>query len=59
MQDPVIAHYNHIMAAFYASQSVNVEGDWSQHSVGVATAESLRNRARLREALNHLGFELR
>lgn len=59
-QEPAIAHYNHIMAAFYASQNMNVEGDWSQHSAErVATTESLRNRARLKEALNHLGFELR
>lgn len=59
-QDAAIAHYNEIMAAFYANQNMNVEGDWAQHSSDrVASAESLRNRAHLREILNQLGFELR
>jgi nitroreductase len=59
-QDTAIAHYNEIMAAFYANQNMNVEGDWAQHSSDrVASAESLRNRAHLREILNQLGFELR
>lgn len=60
VQDAAIARYNDIMADFYASQAMNVAGNWSRHSVErVATAESLRNRSRLQEALNRLGFELR
>jgi nitroreductase len=59
-QAPAIAHYNEIMQAFYAEQNMTVEGDWSQHSSDrIATPESLRNRAHLREILNKLGFELR
>jgi nitroreductase len=59
-QDAAIAHYNELMAAFYANQNMNVEGDWAQHSSDrVASAESLRNRAHLSEILNQLGFELR
>jgi nitroreductase len=59
-QDAAIAHYNEIMAAFYANQNMNVEGDWAQHSSDrVASAESLRNRAHLHDILNQLGFELR
>lgn len=59
-QDAEIAHYNEIMAAFYANQNMNVEGDWAQHSSDrVASAESLRNRAHLNEILHQLGFELR
>lgn len=61
VQDAEINRYNNVMADFYAKQQMNnVVGDWSQHSVNrVASADSLRNRAHLREALNHLGFELR
>lgn len=59
-QDAAIAQYNEIMAAFYAQQQMSVEGDWSQHSSDrVASAESLRNRANLREILHQLGFPLR
>ncbi|MDZ4876657.1 MAG: hypothetical protein CLLPBCKN_006092 [Chroococcidiopsis cubana SAG 39.79] len=59
-QERAIADYNDIMADFYASQGMNVTGNWSQHSIErVARAESLRNRARLKEALHQLGFELR
>lgn len=61
VQDAAINGYNNVMADFYAKQQMNnVVGDWSQHSVNrIASADSLRNRAHLREALNHLGFELR
>lgn len=59
-QDAAIAHYNEIMAAFYANQNMKVEGDWSQHSSDrVANVESLRGRAHLHEILHQLGFELR
>jgi len=59
-QDAAIAHYNEIMAAFYASQNMNIAGDWTQHSSDrVASPESLRNRSHLRDVLNQLGFELR
>lgn len=55
-----IAAYNNIMRAFYTEQNMTVDGDWSQHSSDrIATADSLRNRAQLRQALNKLGFELR
>ena len=59
-QDEEIALYNQIMQNFYNSQQMNVSGDWSEHSAKrVALAESLSGRAKLREALNNLGFELR
>jgi nitroreductase len=59
-QDTAIAHYNEIMATFYAQQNMKVEGDWTQHSSDrVASADSLRNRAHLRDILHQLGFELR
>ncbi len=60
VQDPAIARYNDVMATFYAEQQMNISGDWSQHSADrVASANSLRNRAQLREMLKNLGFELR
>jgi nitroreductase len=59
-QERAIADYNDIMTDFYASQGMDVAGNWSQHSVErIATAESLRHRARLQEVLHQLGFELR
>jgi nitroreductase len=59
-QDAAIAHYNEIMASFYASQKMKVEGDWTQHSSErIASAESLRHRVHLRDILHQLGFELR
>lgn len=59
-QDAAITDYNQIMAAFYASQNMTVEGDWAQHSSDrVASPESLRQRAHLRKVLHQLGFELR
>jgi len=59
-QDEAIDDYNDIMAAFYATQNMNVKGDWSQHSSDrIANKEALRNRAHLYEILNRLGFELR
>ncbi|MCU0542631.1 MAG: NADPH-dependent oxidoreductase [Oscillatoriaceae cyanobacterium Prado104] len=58
-QDDAIAQYNEVMETFYTSQQMNVPGDWSEHSADrVATAESLSGRARLRQALKHLGFPL-
>lgn len=58
-QDEAIEHYNEIMAAFYATQNMTVEGDWTQHSSDrIASAASLRNRAHLHQILNQLGFEL-
>ncbi len=59
-QDQAIAAYNQAMADFYAEQQMDLAGDWSQHSLKrVAGPESLSGRARLREALKNLGFELR
>lgn len=59
-QEEAIAHYNDVMKAFYASQQMNISGDWSEHSSKrVATGGSLSGRDRLSEALNNLGFQLR
>src|SRR5579883_2107892 len=59
-QATAINHYDEIMAAFYAQQQMNVDGNWSQLSSDrIASAQALRNRAQLREILNRLGFELR
>ncbi|MGM3307128.1 NADPH-dependent oxidoreductase [Anabaena sp. WFMT] len=59
-QNEGISLYNQIMKDFYASQKMNIPGDWSEYSSKrVASAESLSGRDRLREALNNLGFELR
>jgi nitroreductase len=59
-QDQGISEYNEIMEKFYASQHMNIPGDWSEHSSKrVASAASLSGRHRLREILNDLGFELR
>lgn len=59
-QDDAIAQYNEVMNAFYTQQQMNISGDWSEHSVKrVASPGSLTGRDRLREALNHLGFQLR
>jgi nitroreductase len=59
-QDEAIAEYNEIMKAFYASQQMNIQSDWSEHSAKrVAFAESLSGRHRLGEALKNLGFQLR
>lgn len=59
-QDQGISLYNQIMKDFYASQNMNIPGDWSEHSSKrVATAESLSGRDRLQEVLRNLGFELR
>ncbi|ARV62671.1 NADPH-dependent oxidoreductase [Nostocales cyanobacterium HT-58-2] len=59
-QDEAIAQYNEVMKAFYGSQQMNIQSDWSEHSVKrVAFAESLSGRHRLHEALKTLGFQLR
>ncbi|MBD2595640.1 NADPH-dependent oxidoreductase [Nostoc spongiaeforme FACHB-130] len=59
-QDQEIELYNQIMKQFYDSQQMNVPGDWSEHSAKrVAFPESLSGRDKLRQVLNHLGFELR
>jgi nitroreductase len=59
-QDKAIEHYNDIMAAFYAKQNMNVEGDWAKHSSDrIAHGEALRNRSHLHPILHRLGFELR
>ncbi len=60
IQDKAIADYNQVMQTFYTQQQMNVAEDWSEHSAKrVASPESLSGRDRLREALHHLGFELR
>lgn len=59
-QEEGIKNYNQLMQDFYASQQMNIPGDWSEHSLKrVAFAESLSGRHRLKEALQNLGFELR
>ncbi|MBV8885722.1 MAG: nitroreductase family protein [Chroococcidiopsidaceae cyanobacterium CP_BM_RX_35] len=59
-QDEAIADYNEVMKTFYAEQQMNVSGDWSEHSAKrIVSPKSLSGRDHLREALLHLGFELR
>jgi nitroreductase len=59
-QEEAIARYNEVMKDFYTQQQMNVPGDWTEHSVKrVATPQSLSGRDKLREALNHLGFQLK
>ncbi|MBW4444663.1 MAG: NADPH-dependent oxidoreductase [Plectolyngbya sp. WJT66-NPBG17] len=59
-QDVSIVEYNEQMRQFYTDQKMNVPGDWAEHSAKrIATREALSGRDRLREALHHLGFELR
>lgn len=56
-QDAPIARYNAAMADFYASEKMNVNGNWSQHSAKrVAGPESLFGRELLMRALRRLGF---
>ncbi|WP_036479433.1 NADPH-dependent oxidoreductase [Myxosarcina sp. GI1] len=58
-QEAAIARYNEVMQQFYASQQMNVSGDWVEHSLKrVATVQSLGGRDRLREVLRQLGFSL-
>ncbi len=55
-----IESYNETMQAFYASQKMNVNGDWSQHSAErVAGPENLSGRHRIRQTLQDMGFELK
>ncbi|CAL1238909.1 NADPH-dependent oxidoreductase [Candidatus Methylocalor cossyra] len=59
-QDQAVQRYDRIMAAFYAEQDMHTAGVWSEHSARrVSGPEQLSGRARLREALNALGFALR
>ncbi|MBD1843439.1 NADPH-dependent oxidoreductase [Cyanobacteria bacterium FACHB-63] len=59
-QNDAIAQYDQTMSNFYTEQQMNIPGNWSQHSSErIASPEALRNRSRLREILNNLGFELR
>lgn len=56
---PEIAHYDAIMASFYASQQLD-NPRWSVHSTErVRSAENLRGRDRLKAALQEAGFALR
>lgn len=58
-QKTEIAQYNEVMEQFYASQRMNVAGDWVEHSLKrVATAQALNGRDRLKEILQRLGFPL-
>lgn len=57
---PAVEHYNATMAAFYAAQRMNVEGDWVDHSAKrVAGPQSLSGRDVLRDVLHQLGFQLK
>lgn len=59
-QATAIEQYNEIMRQFYQSQQMNVQGDWTDHSINrIATVGSLNGRDRLREILQRLGFPLR
>ena len=53
-----IARYDSVIGAFYLSQKLE-NPPWSRHSAErVKSAQSLRGRNRLREALADAGFEL-
>lgn len=55
-----VAAYNQAMAAFYASQGMNVRGTWAVHSSRrVADDAALTGRDRLAEALRGMGFPLK
>jgi nitroreductase len=57
---PAVERYNETMKAFYASQQMNVEGDWVDHSARrVAGPHTLSGRDVLREVLHRLGFRLK
>lgn len=58
-QDQHVAAYDGVMRGFYESQGQPV-ASWSEHSAErLRTAEGLRGRHRLKEALEKLGFALR
>lgn len=58
-QDTAIERYNQEIANFYEQQQMNVQGDWSQHSVErVESTAALKGRDRLQEVLKNLGFPL-
>jgi Nitroreductase len=57
---PAVERYNETMKAFYASQQMNVEGDWVDHSARrVAGPHTLSGRDVLREVIHRLGFRLK
>ncbi len=59
-QTTVVAAYNAEMAEFYASQQMQVRGDWAEHSAKrVAGPQALSGRDVLRAMLNERGFALR
>jgi nitroreductase len=59
-QDAAVDRYNQVMTPFYSEQQMRVNGDWAQHSARrVAGPQSLSGRDTIREALRHLGFDLR
>jgi nitroreductase len=56
-QDEAIARYNDAMAAFYTREGMNVQGDWSRHSVKRIMGEaSLSGRHLLMKTLRRMGF---
>lgn len=56
--DRAIAHYDGVIGAFYTEQKLD-NPPWSRHSAErVKSAQNLRGRDRLREALALAGFEL-
>jgi len=58
-QAPDITRYNATVRAFQREQGMR-EQDWTQQSIDrVKDIAALRGRERMREALRHLGFELR
>lgn len=59
IQFDAIDNYNQVMQAFYQSEGMAVEGNWTEHSLKrVAGPESLSGRDRLRESLHSMGFKL-
>lgn len=58
-QEAAIAEYDKLMAEFYQKHQMEVNGDWSDHSVDrITSAARLGSRIQLREILNRLGFAL-
>ncbi len=59
-RDAAVSAYNQTMHEFYASQKMDVPGDWSQHSAKrVAGPESLSGRDKLRQILEAHGFGMK
>jgi hypothetical protein len=60
LQEAAIAQYDKLMIEFYQREQMDINGDWSAHSVDRITSTArLGSRLHLRDILNRLGFELK